>query len=88
MTGPPSGIVNVGFYRFALCTLLETIGRIDAGAALAALPDPLLGHRLVGSAADLEAMRTALGGIGVNPLVTAAFAAHGERILREAIAAV
>ncbi len=88
VTGPPSGMVNVGAYRFALCTLLATIGRIDGGAALAALPDPLLGERLVGNAADLAAMQAALSAIGVNPLVTAAFAARGERILREAIAAV
>ena len=81
-------MVNVGAYRFALCTLLATIGRIDGGAALAALPDPLLGERLVGNAADLAAMQAALSAIGVNPLVTAAFAARGERILREAIAAV
>ena len=88
VTGPPSGIVNVGFYRFALCTLLETIGRIDAGAALAALPDPLLGQCLAGTAADLEAMQAALGALGVNPLVTAAFAERGEGNLRQAIAAV
>ncbi len=87
ITGPPSGIVNVGGYRFPLCALLETIGRIDAGAALAALPDPLTGQRLVGTAADLDAMAAALGALGVNPLVTAAFGEHGEEILREAIAA-
>ena len=87
VTGPPSGIVNVGGYRFPLCALLETIGRIDAGAALAALPDPLTGQRLVGTAADLDAMAAALDALGVNPLVTAAFGERGEEILREAIAA-
>jgi len=87
VTGAPSGIVNVGSYRFPLCTLLETIGRIDGGAALAALPDPLTGHRLVGTAADLEAMAAALGALGVNPLVTAAFGERGEQVLREAVAA-
>jgi AMP-binding enzyme len=88
VVGPPSGIVNVGAYRFPLCTLLETIGRIDAGAALAALPDPLLGECLAGTAADLQAMQIALGALGVNPLVIAAFAERGERSLRQAIAAV
>ena len=52
VTGPPAGIVSVGGYRFPLARLLETIGRIDAGATLAALPDPLIGQRLVGNAAD------------------------------------
>ena len=87
VTGPPSGIVNVGGYRFPLCALSATIGRIDAGAALAALPDPLSGHRLVGTAADLNAMAAALRALGVNPLVTAAFGERGEHVLREAVAA-
>ena len=86
VTGPPSGIVNVGGYRFPLCTLLATIGRIDGGAALAALPDPLTGQRLVGTAADLGAMAAALDALGVNPLVTAAFGERGEQVLREAVA--
>jgi hypothetical protein len=86
VTAPPSGIVNVGGYRFSLFALLETIGRVDGGASLAALPDPLTGQRLVGSAADLEAMRAALGARGVNPLVAAAFGERGEQILREAVA--
>jgi hypothetical protein len=87
ITGPPAGIVNVGGYRFPLCALLATIGHIDAGAALAALPDPLTGHRLVGTAADLDAMAAALRALGVNPLVTAAFGEHGQQVLREAVAA-
>ena len=87
VTGPPSGIVNVGGYRFPLCTLLQAIGRIDSGAALAALPDPLTGQRLVGSAAELDAMAAALGALGVNPLVTAAFGERGEQVLRQAVAA-
>ncbi len=87
VTGPPSGIVNVGGYRFPLCALLAVIGRIDAGAALAALPDPLTGQRLVGTAADLDAMAAALRALGVNPLVTAAFGERGEQVLREAVAA-
>ena len=87
VTGPPSGIVNVGGYRFPLCALLAMIGRIDAGAALAALPDPLTGQRLVGTAADLDAMAAALRALGVNPLVTAAFGERGEQVLREAVAA-
>ncbi len=72
---------------FRCCALLETIGRIDSGAALAALPDPLIGQRLVGNAADLQAMAAALRALGVNPLVTAAFGDRGEQVLREAAAA-
>jgi hypothetical protein len=87
ITGPPSGIVNVGGYRFPLCALLATIGRIDPGAALAALPDPLTGQRLVGTAADLDAMAAALRALGVNPLVTAAFGERGAQVLRGAVAA-
>ena len=41
---------------FPAVQLQETIGRIDSGAALAALPDPLIGQRLIGNAADREAM--------------------------------
>ncbi len=88
VTGPPAGIVAIGGYRFPLCALLQTIGRIDPGAALSASPDPLTGQRLVGTAADPDAMQAALSYMGVNPLVTAAFAGRGERVLREAIAAV
>ena len=77
VTAPPSGIVNVGGYRFPLCRLLATIGRIDDGAALAALPDPLFGQCLAGTAADLKAMQQTLTAAGHNPLVTAAFAERG-----------
>jgi len=86
VTGPPSGIASVGAYRFPLCALLAAIGRIDPGAALAALPDPLTGQRLVGTAADLTAMQSALAALGANPLVTAAFGERGEQVLREAVA--
>jgi hypothetical protein len=71
--GPPSGIVGVGGYRFSLCSLLETVGRIDPGATLAAVADPVIGARLIGTAADPKAMRAALQAYGVNPLVVAAF---------------
>ena len=87
VAGPPAGIVNVGGYRFPLCALLQQIGRIDGGAALAALPDPLTGQRLVGSAADLGAMAAALNALGVNPLVAAAFGERGEQALRQAVGA-
>jgi hypothetical protein len=87
VSGPPAGIVSVGGYRFPLCGLLETIGRIDAGATLAALADPVMGHRLVGTAADPQAMQVALKAFGVNPLVVAAFAGRSGAVWREAVAA-
>lgn len=72
----PPGIVSVGGHRFALRGLLEAIGRIDGAATLAALPDPLVGQRLVGQTADCIALQDALDAAGFNPLVAAAF---GER---------
>jgi hypothetical protein len=74
VTGPPHGIVTVGGYAFRLSDLKTLVTGIDAGAAIAALPDPMLGHRLAGQAADAAGMRAALSGLGVNPLVAEAFA--------------
>jgi AMP-binding enzyme len=80
ITGPPSGIVSIGGYRFPLRDLLDVVGRIDGGATLAALPDPIIGQRLIGNAADRETMRAALAAVGVNPLVVAAFADRGAGV--------
>lgn len=87
IAGPPAGMVGVGFYRFPLGALLQTVGGLDAGADLAVLPDPLTGQRLVGTAADLDAVAAALAARGLNPLVAAAFSRHGEAPLRAAAAA-
>lgn len=84
ITGAPSGIVCVGGYRFPLCGLLEAIGRIDSGATLAALPDPLVGQRLTGNAGDCDAMKAALEAAGANPIVAAAFSDRGEQAFRDA----
>jgi hypothetical protein len=73
VSGPPSGMVAIGGYRFALCSLLETVGHIDSGATLAAVADAVIGTRLTGTAANPEAMRAALQAYGINPLVVAAF---------------
>ena len=40
---------------------------------MAALPDPIIGQRLIGNAADRETMRAALNLAGVNPIVVVAF---------------
>jgi hypothetical protein len=74
ITGPPPGIVSVGGYRFRPDQLQDLVGRTAAEAVLTALPDALAGHRLVGHAADRAALQQALDGLGVNPLVSGAFA--------------
>lgn len=77
--GPPAGIVSVGGYRFSLHELREAVRRIDTGATLAALPDPVIGQRLIGNAADREVMQAALTAVGVNPIVATAFRDRSER---------
>jgi hypothetical protein len=79
VTGPPSGIVSVGGYRFALHELQQAVGRIDAAATLAALPDPLIGQRLIGNATDRDVVQAALNAVGVNPIVAAAFRDRSQR---------
>ncbi len=78
VTGAPDGMISVGGYRLPLRELQEAIGRIDSGATLTTLPDPVLGLRLVGNSANREVLQAALTAVGVNPLVTAAFRARGE----------
>ncbi len=79
VTGPPSGIVGVGGYRFPLHELQEAVGKIDSGATVAALPDPLIGQRLMGQAGRRDMVQAALKAVGINPLVAAAFGDRGER---------
>jgi acyl-coenzyme A synthetase/AMP-(fatty) acid ligase len=79
VTGPPAGIVSVGGYRFSLHELREAIARIDTGATLAALPDPVIGQRLIGNAADRDMVQAALTAVGVNPIVAAAFRDRSDR---------
>ena len=80
VTGPPAGIVSVGGYRFPLQRACRTSSAgSTARATLAALPDPLVGQRLIGNAADRDAMQAALDAVGVNPLVAAAFRDRSER---------
>ncbi|MBV1699652.1 MAG: hypothetical protein KGK33_14100 [Hyphomicrobiales bacterium] len=73
VTGPPAGMVTVGGYRFALRGLSEVVRRIDGAATLAASPDPVIGQRLIGIAADRAAVQAALTAVGINPIVAAAF---------------
>jgi hypothetical protein len=73
VSGAPAGIVSVGGYRFSLHELQEAVRGIDSGATLAALPDPLIGQRLIGNAKKRDAVRSALTAAGVNPIVADAF---------------
>ena len=75
--GPPSGLVSVGAYRFPLHELQEAVGQIDSAATIAALPDPLVGQRLVGHAGQRDAVHAALNAVGINPLIAAAFRDRG-----------
>jgi len=79
VTGPPSGIVSVGGYRFPLHELQEAVSKIDSGATLAALPDPVIGQRLIGNAARRDVVQAALNAVGVNPIVSSAFRDRSER---------
>jgi hypothetical protein len=46
--------------RFLLQDLRKIAGRVDSGAAIVALPDPLVGRRLIGNAANRNMMQAAL----------------------------
>jgi AMP-binding enzyme len=78
VTGPPSGIVGVGAYRFSLSALQKLLAGIDPAATLDALPAALTGQRLVGKAADVAAVQAALAHAGANPLVVSAFTPNGS----------
>jgi hypothetical protein len=73
VSGPPSGLVSFGGYRFAVGEVAGVVGGL--GGTLAVRPDVLAGHRLAGTATNPQAIRLALRGIGTNPLVAEAFAA-------------
>jgi len=79
VTGPPSGIVSVGGYRFPLHDLQDVVGRIDKAASLAGLPDPVVGQRLIGNAADRDMIQAALNAVGINPIVVGAFRDRSDR---------
>lgn len=73
VTAPPSGLVAVGGYRFALQDLQYMVREIDGNGVIAAFPHALCGHRLAGHASDLVTMRDVIRAMGINPLLTAAF---------------
>lgn len=73
ITGPPTGLADVGGYRFALRDLEKLVTSIDSTGRIAALPDQLSGHRLAGTADDVGALQAALIEHGANPLIVRAF---------------
>jgi hypothetical protein len=72
VTGPPPGMISVGFYRFATSELQHLVGSLDDRAFIMALPDALAGHRLAGLSSNAE-VSAALAERGANPLVADAF---------------
>jgi hypothetical protein len=76
VSGAPAGLVSFGGYRFAVRELADIVSGLDPTGTLAARPDALAGHRLAGTAANHEAIRMALRGIGANPLLVEAFGAR------------
>lgn len=73
VTGPPSGLVSVGGYRFRLDEMQSLTERASGDAVIAALPDAIAGHRLAGKASDGASVREALEASGANPLLSEAF---------------
>jgi hypothetical protein len=73
VAGPPPGLIGCGGYRFVMQELSALVSRVDPDGILVALPDALAGHRLAGFATDRAGVRTALQGIGANPLLVDAF---------------
>jgi hypothetical protein len=73
ITAPPSGLLNVGGYRFLASDLNDWALRLPQGGMLTALPDRISGHRLAGRASDNARARAALSQLGLNPLMVEAF---------------
>lgn len=73
VTAPPTGLVNVGGYRFAIHDLQSRVREIDGNGVLAAFPHALCGYRLAGHAANSEAVRAKLEEAGSNLLICNAF---------------
>jgi acyl-CoA synthetase (AMP-forming)/AMP-acid ligase II len=79
VSGAPAGLVSFGGYRFAVRELADVVSGLDPTGTLAVRPDMLAGQRLADAAANPEAIRMALRGIGANPLLVEAFGARPRR---------
>jgi acyl-CoA synthetase (AMP-forming)/AMP-acid ligase II len=73
VTGMPAGLIAVGGYRIALGEMQDLAKSVDRSAVVAAVPDPVLGHRLAASAANQDAVLRRLADAGFNPLALRAF---------------
>jgi len=79
ITAPPAGLMPIGGYRFFNTDFeffAKRLGDDHGEVQLAALPERINGHRLLGRAADNEAVRAALESQGVNALLSEAFRAR------------
>lgn len=74
ITAPPAGLVSAGFYRFNGDELQAIAEKAGAETVIAALPDRISGHRIVGRTVNADATRGALHALGVNALIEGAFA--------------
>ncbi|MBV9262602.1 MAG: acyl--CoA ligase [Pseudolabrys sp.] len=72
VTGPRPGLICVGGYFFSRSDLDTFAVKLGKDATLVALPDALLGYRLVGRTTD-PAARAVLSEASINPLIADAF---------------
>ncbi|MGH6995231.1 MAG: hypothetical protein ACREES_06010, partial [Stellaceae bacterium] len=77
LTSPPAGSAAIGGYRLYRQAFEAQLSGIDPAATIMAVPDAITGERLVGKAADAQAVRAALQDRGVNPLISEAFCRRG-----------
>jgi acyl-CoA synthetase (AMP-forming)/AMP-acid ligase II len=80
VTAPPAGLAAIGGYRVYRQAYEALVGSIDPTATVMAVPDAVTGERLVGHAADAQAVRNALQARGVNPLISGAFCPRGGAV--------
>jgi hypothetical protein len=74
---PPPGTAGVGGTRFSMAEAQDLVRRIAPDASLTAVPDALLGTRLVGVAENRLSVARALVEAGAHPLLVAAFRPRG-----------
>lgn len=76
ITASPTGLIQVGGYRFAMHDVQTRVSAIDSKGVLAALPHALCGYRIAGHALNSESLRSKLEEAGLNPLIQNAFHDH------------
>jgi AMP-binding enzyme len=70
---PVPGTVTIGGARVSMADAADLLAGLSPDASLTAVPDAVLGSRLVGVAADRRAVHAALIEAGAHPLIAAAF---------------